>query len=637
MSLIFLNAPMLWWLLLPAAVLVLAWHRRRGSVGDSRRQGASAGHADDAAAWARRHRPPAGAYWWPQALLVTGLVLLVAALARPAWRLEPEPATQSRRDVVFVLDVSNSMLANDRSPNRLEDARAAIEETVRRLPPQDRVGLVLFAGSSNILCPLTDDRAFFLDRLRAAGPEQVAHGGTRIGDALNKVADFVLEPDQGGFHDVILLTDGGDHGSEPLAAVKKLNDAAAGLVIVGLGDPVTGARIPDPYANPDAGPDQPAGYLEHDGMEVWVPMEPEALEAMVRSSDRGLWLAAGSGPYDLASTYLAFLDQAPRLQVEVPDVTRYRDEFQWFLLLGVLCLLAASRVPRAVARAARGEVPAGNDHGPVTSPRRHGWRQVTPAAMALTLPLWLTASQPGPVPGGAGVAIAGVGTAGSGDPDAELKARWDHGHRLLDDGRFAEAAEVWLESIDRAPERPVDAARQSRLFYNAGVAVARRADQATDGLAIDGLEDGSGEIELLREAAALFLAAARLDPDLAAAGDNLLWTRQRLQQRRQDERDPGDEDEREPGEDDGESQDGEREEGDAEGDPGELDDPTPDEDAEPGHELPADPSSTGITDLDHRGLPPPEVSPEEIVQEELRLQRERTRPRQPSPGVDRDW
>lgn len=635
MTLTFLNAPMLWWLLLPAALLCLAGYRRRAAV---------AGRTGGAAAWSRRHRPPARAFWWPQALLAAGAVLLVLALARPAWKLEPEPATQARRDVVFVLDVSNSMLATDRSPNRLEDARLAIEETVRRLPPQDRVGLVLFAGSSNILCPLTEDRSFFHDRLRAAGPEQVAHGGTRIGDALDKVVEFVLEQDQAGFHDVILLTDGGDHESEPLAAVAKLNQAAAGLVIVGLGDPVTGTRIPDPYAEPG----EPAGYLQHDGHEVWVPMEPEVLEAMVRASERGLWLNAGVGPYDLASTYLAFLEQAPRLQVEVPDVTRYREEFQWFLLLAVLCLLAASRPPKGATRMAPAAAMAGRERGATPRRWRERWRQATAMALATGLALGLTASQPvgpgGPGGGTGGAGGAGAGNDGAGggqagavaDPEAALEARWREGHRLWREGLSADAAETWLGAIEGAPARPLDAARQSRLFYNAGIATARRAEQAAATPVVDGFEDGPGEVELLTEAAGLFLSAARLDPRFADAGDHLLWSRQRLLQLRQRDEDPRDDGEAEPGDDDP-AEDGERDNGEGEAEPSDDDDAEFDEDGEPGEEMPGDPSTTGITDLDHRGLPPPQVSPEEIVQEELRLQRERTRPRQPSPGVDRDW
>ncbi|MDD3696149.1 MAG: VWA domain-containing protein, partial [Lentisphaeria bacterium] len=91
-----------------------------------------------------------------QALFLLALLFLLLALARPAWNLRTETVKRHGRDVVFLLDVSRSMLAEDLKPNRLERAKLAIDDCIEVLSG-DRVALVLFAGGSVLSCPLTQD------------------------------------------------------------------------------------------------------------------------------------------------------------------------------------------------------------------------------------------------------------------------------------------------------------------------------------------------------------------------------------------------------------------------------------------------------------------------------------------------
>ena len=186
-----------------------------------------------------------------------------------------EQLSRETRDVVFVLDVSKSMLAQDRTPNRIENAKATILSCLDQLRSGQRVGLVVFAGTSSIKCPLTTDHRFFAGALEEVGPWSVTHGGTRIGDALLKTCEKILSDDMRGFQDVILITDGGNQEERYAEAITALNDLEASLIAIGLGSEQTGSRIP---VQGDAG----ESFMLHDGQEVWTKLETATLQELVQ-------------------------------------------------------------------------------------------------------------------------------------------------------------------------------------------------------------------------------------------------------------------------------------------------------------------------------------------------------------------
>ena len=150
---------------------------------------------------------------WRDWSRLAALVLMVIALARPGFDPQRHSVSQSGRDVVFVLDVSRSMLAEDASPNRLEAAKNGIRDALDAFNTQ-RVGLVIYAGSSNILCPLTYDYNFVRYMLDQATTRAVDFGGTILLSAVEKSIDSVLMEGRGGMHDLIVLTDGEEHGAQ---------------------------------------------------------------------------------------------------------------------------------------------------------------------------------------------------------------------------------------------------------------------------------------------------------------------------------------------------------------------------------------------------------------------------------------
>jgi len=126
---------------------------------------------------------------WRRFLWFSGLFWLLLALARPQWGASEVAVTQRGSDIVVALDISNSMLAEDVPPNRLERAKAELGAFLERLR-DSRVGLVFFAGSAFIQCPLTLDYGTADIFLRMADPDMLSEQGTALGAAESTIITF---------------------------------------------------------------------------------------------------------------------------------------------------------------------------------------------------------------------------------------------------------------------------------------------------------------------------------------------------------------------------------------------------------------------------------------------------------------
>ena len=269
-----------------------------------------------------------------QSLFLLALLFLLLALARPAWNLKTQTLKRHGRDVVFLLDVSRSMLAEDLKPNRLERAKLAIDDCVEVLSG-DRVALVLFAGTSVLSCPLTRDYGFFRMRLAEASPRSVARGGTLIGDALRKVAREVFDRQERQYKDIVLITDGEDHESFPLDAAKAIGEEGIRLIALGLGNesgsPIV---ISDAQGRRD--------LLRYNGEIVRSGLDSKTLRQMVEATPGGRYLPVGTGNIELDKVYTQLIASAAKREMESQNLQRYEEKFQIFLLFGMLCLVLSS-------------------------------------------------------------------------------------------------------------------------------------------------------------------------------------------------------------------------------------------------------------------------------------------------------
>ncbi len=271
--------------------------------------------------------------YWRAAAVLAAATLVVLALARPGWNPQPETVSRMGRDVVFVVDVSRSMLAEDLKPNRLRRAQFAILDTIDDLAG-DRVALVAFAGTAVLRCPLAHDYGFFRMMVESLSPESIAQGGTLIGDALRVVVSDVFRDQERRFKDVVLITDGEDHDSYPVEAAQAAGEAGVRLIAIGLGAEGAGSRIPLTDTNGRR------VYLTYDGEEVRTRLDAATLRAMVAATPGGRYFNVATGTVDLADIYRNVIRSQEQTRLESETILRYDEKFQLFLLPAILLLCA---------------------------------------------------------------------------------------------------------------------------------------------------------------------------------------------------------------------------------------------------------------------------------------------------------
>lgn len=269
--------------------------------------------------------------WWKGAATMAAVGFIVVALARPGWNPKPEKIERRGRDVVFLLDVSKSMLAEDLVPNRLERAKLAISDCIDRLQG-DRVALVAFAGTAAIKCPLTLDYGFFRLMLNRISTDSIARGGTLIGDAIRKTLSDVFDDQIKEFKDVLLITDGEDHDSFPVEAARAGGDKGIRLIAIGLGDENEGRRIPVINAAGEK------TFLKYQGKEVWTRLDGDTLRKMVNTTPGGKYLNVATGTIDLGDVYLKLIASAAKKNLESETIKRYEEKFQIFLAVAFILL-----------------------------------------------------------------------------------------------------------------------------------------------------------------------------------------------------------------------------------------------------------------------------------------------------------
>lgn len=174
---------------------------------------------------------------WP-----TLFLLLASAIAwmQPKWGFEKESVRQQGIDLLICLDVSNSMLARDVSPNRLERSKLEIFDLLKAMQT-DRVGLILVAGEAQRAAPLTNDFETYRKLLKLASPDSVFQGGTQLASALEKARELLqAAPTQQKF--VLLISDGEDRSGEAEHQAELLLEEGVQVFTMGVGT-VAGSKI----------------------------------------------------------------------------------------------------------------------------------------------------------------------------------------------------------------------------------------------------------------------------------------------------------------------------------------------------------------------------------------------------------
>jgi Ca-activated chloride channel family protein len=269
-------------------------------------------------------------------LLCILLTLISGALAlsRPQTpgELETTSSTQVSADLMVVLDVSRSMLAEDAAPNRLKRAKAELSDLLNKLRGH-RVGLVAFAGRAQVLCPLTPDYGFFRVVLDRADPRSVGRGGTRIGDGLRLAKNAFGSGNSARL--ILLITDGEDQDSYPVEVAQDLKKAGIRVIAIGFGDergseitltdPATGAR---------------SFLVDRQGQLVRSKLDGKTLREIALAT-QGAYIPAGVAALDLESIIKEHIQPLVREHKESTVRTIPKEHYPLLILISLLSLVLA--------------------------------------------------------------------------------------------------------------------------------------------------------------------------------------------------------------------------------------------------------------------------------------------------------
>ncbi len=278
-------------------------------------------------------RPSLGQRVARAGLILGCLVLGILALMQPQMpgRAVAVSSSQITADIMVVLDVSKSMLADDVAPTRLARAKAEVADLAGKLRGH-RIGLVAFAGRASVLAPLTPDYGFFRMILDGVDTSSVSHGGTEIELAVRKaVRSFDPGP---GAKLMLLITDGEDHGKSAEDAAREAVDAGVRIVAIGFGSE-EGSQIS--LVDPDTGARRL--LTDRDGNPVVSRLGGELLRKLALATE-GAYVPAGVSALDLESIVNDHIEPLIRTADEQQPLMRQRPEelYPWFVLGALLCL-----------------------------------------------------------------------------------------------------------------------------------------------------------------------------------------------------------------------------------------------------------------------------------------------------------
>jgi Ca-activated chloride channel family protein len=260
-------------------------------------------------------------------LLKLGIVCLIVGMARPQYGIDEVETVTKGADILLAVDVSNSMLAQDLSPNRLDRAKLAIEQLVNQLKGE-RIGIITFAGVSDLHVAVTNDYRSvksFLGSVNNDFPVQ----GTAIGNAL-ELAIKSFDQESASAKVVIIISDGENHEDDAVKAAEKADELGIVVHTIGLGSP-DGVPIP-------AGNGRSADFRKDEDGNTVVTKLNEGMMRQIADAGSGIYVRATNA--DLGLNII--MQEINKMDGEEGSKTLfqdYREHFQFFLILGLIFLM----------------------------------------------------------------------------------------------------------------------------------------------------------------------------------------------------------------------------------------------------------------------------------------------------------
>ena len=264
-------------------------------------------------------------------LAVLAVCFLVFALIGPRWGFEWHEVKRQGIDVIVAIDTSKSMLAQDVKPNRLERSKLAVEELLDLLQG-DRIGLVAFAGSSFLQCPLTLDYGAFAIALNSIDTGIIPRGGTSISSAI-RTAVTAFEGKAKKYKALILITDGEDHEGDPVKAAEEAANQGIKIFCVGVGTR-DGELIPMVDENGDV-----SFLKDRQGQVIQSRLDETTLQKVALKTNGGYVHASGA-EFGLDIIYTEKIADMEKRELESKLQKRFEERYQFpaAIALGLLCL-----------------------------------------------------------------------------------------------------------------------------------------------------------------------------------------------------------------------------------------------------------------------------------------------------------
>ncbi|MEN8885980.1 MAG: VWA domain-containing protein [Winogradskyella sp.] len=250
------------------------------------------------------------------------------ALVNPKIGTKLETVRSQGVDIVFAVDVSKSMLAEDIKPNRLEKSQQLVREIINSLA-SDRIGIIAYAGTAFPQLPITTDYAAAKMFLGNMNTDMLSSQGTAIDEAIKLATTYYDDEDQTN-RVLIIISDGEDHGSDAVDIAEEASEKGIKILTVGVGD-VKGGPIPIKRNG------VVLNYKKDKNGDTVITRLNETTLREIAEEANGIYIN-GSNTAEVVEAIKDVLNSMDKKEFESKQIADFKDQFQWFLALGILLL-----------------------------------------------------------------------------------------------------------------------------------------------------------------------------------------------------------------------------------------------------------------------------------------------------------
>ncbi len=261
-------------------------------------------------------------------ILSLAFACFAIALVNPKIGTKLETVKREGVDIVFAVDVSKSMLAEDIAPNRLEKSKQLVTQIINNLA-SDRVGIIAYAGKAFPQLPITTDYASAKMFLQSMNTDMLSSQGTAINEAI-KLAKTYFDDEEQTNRVLIIISDGEDHSEEAVAVAEEASEAGIRIFTIGVGD-LKGGPIPE----------KRNGIVlnykkDNQGETVITRLNEETLKNIAAEAN-GVYIN-GKNTNNVVENIREILNKMDKTEFEAKQFSDFKDQFQWFLGFGIFFL-----------------------------------------------------------------------------------------------------------------------------------------------------------------------------------------------------------------------------------------------------------------------------------------------------------